>query len=53
MATEVLMPQMGESIVEGTITQWLVEVGQRVVNDTPISEIYTKSSPRASRGVES
>ena len=30
MATEVVMPQMGESIAEGTITKWLKQVGERV-----------------------
>ncbi|MBP1644034.1 MAG: Biotin-requiring enzyme, partial [Acidobacteria bacterium] len=28
MATEVVMPQMGESIAEGTITKWLVQPGE-------------------------
>jgi 2-oxoglutarate dehydrogenase E2 component (dihydrolipoamide succinyltransferase) len=39
--TEVVMPQMGESIVEGTITRWLKEVGDRVENDEPLFEIST------------
>jgi pyruvate/2-oxoglutarate dehydrogenase complex dihydrolipoamide acyltransferase (E2) component len=30
MATEVVMPQMGESIAEGTITKWLVKIGDKV-----------------------
>ena len=30
MAIEVVMPQMGESIAEGTITKWLVQVGETV-----------------------
>jgi 2-oxoglutarate dehydrogenase dihydrolipoamide succinyltransferase (E2 component) len=41
MATEVLMPQMGESIAEGTITKWLVKVGERVERDQPLFEIST------------
>ncbi len=41
MATEVLMPQMGESIAEGTVTKWMVEVGDSVEKDDPIMEIST------------
>lgn len=41
MATEVLMPQMGESIAEGTITRWLVKVGESVERDAPLLEIST------------
>ncbi len=40
-ATDVLMPQMGESITEGTITKWLKKVGDTVVRDEPIFEIST------------
>ena len=39
--TEVLMPQMGESITEGTITKWLKKVGDSVSRDEPIFEIST------------
>jgi 2-oxoglutarate dehydrogenase E2 component (dihydrolipoamide succinyltransferase) len=39
--TEVLMPQMGESITEGTITKWLKKVGDSVQRDEPIFEIST------------
>jgi 2-oxoglutarate dehydrogenase E2 component (dihydrolipoamide succinyltransferase) len=39
--TEVLMPQMGESITEGTITKWLKNVGDTVSRDEPIFEIST------------
>jgi pyruvate dehydrogenase E2 component (dihydrolipoamide acetyltransferase) len=39
--TEVLMPQMGESITEGTITKWLKKVGDNVQRDEPIFEIST------------
>ncbi|MFN2387215.1 MAG: dihydrolipoamide acetyltransferase family protein [Thermoanaerobaculia bacterium] len=41
MATEVIMPQMGESIAEGTITKWLKKVGETVKRDEPIFEIST------------
>lgn len=41
MATEVIMPQMGESIAEGTITRWLVKVGDKVERDQPLFEIST------------
>ncbi|MEJ2084536.1 MAG: 2-oxoglutarate dehydrogenase, E2 component, dihydrolipoamide succinyltransferase [Acidobacteriota bacterium] len=41
MATEVIMPQMGESIAEGTITKWLVAVGDTVQRDEPLFEIST------------
>ncbi len=41
MATEVVMPQMGESIAEGTITKWLVKVGEKVDRDQPLFEIST------------
>ncbi len=40
-ATEILMPQMGESITEGTITKWLKKVGDTVERDEPIFEIST------------
>jgi 2-oxoglutarate dehydrogenase E2 component (dihydrolipoamide succinyltransferase) len=41
MATDVIMPQMGESIAEGTITKWLVNVGDAVERDQPLLEIST------------
>ena len=41
MATQVIMPQMGESIAEGTITKWLKKVGDAVKRDEPIFEIST------------
>jgi len=41
MATPVIMPQMGESIVEGTITKWLKKVGDSVEKDEPLFEIST------------
>ena len=41
MATKVIMPQMGESIVEGTIIRWLKKVGERVERDELLFEITT------------
>ncbi|MGB6134325.1 MAG: 2-oxoglutarate dehydrogenase, E2 component, dihydrolipoamide succinyltransferase [Acidobacteriaceae bacterium] len=41
MPTEVLMPQMGESIFEGTITKWLKKPGDTVERDEPLFEIST------------
>ena len=41
MATEVIMPQMGESIAEGTVTKWLKQVGDRIERDEPLLEIST------------
>jgi 2-oxoglutarate dehydrogenase E2 component (dihydrolipoamide succinyltransferase) len=41
MATDVLMPQMGESIAEGTVSKWLKKVGDRVERDEPLLEIST------------
>ena len=41
MATDVLMPQMGESIAEGTIIKWLKKVGDTVERDEPLFEIST------------
>jgi 2-oxoglutarate dehydrogenase E2 component (dihydrolipoamide succinyltransferase) len=41
MSTEVVMPQMGESITEGTVSKWLKNVGDRVEKDEPILEIST------------
>jgi 2-oxoglutarate dehydrogenase E2 component (dihydrolipoamide succinyltransferase) len=40
-ATDVVMPQMGESIFEGTITKWLKKVGEQVTRDEPLFEIST------------
>ncbi|HUY95125.1 MAG TPA: 2-oxoglutarate dehydrogenase, E2 component, dihydrolipoamide succinyltransferase [Terracidiphilus sp.] len=40
-ATEVVMPQLGESIFEGTITQWLKKAGDAVQKDEPLFEIST------------
>ncbi|MBV8358511.1 MAG: E3 binding domain-containing protein, partial [Deltaproteobacteria bacterium] len=41
MSLEVTMPQMGESVVEGTVTKWLVKEGDRVNEDQPLCEIST------------
>jgi 2-oxoglutarate dehydrogenase E2 component (dihydrolipoamide succinyltransferase) len=41
MAIDVTMPQMGESVVEGTITKWLVKEGDVVIEDQPLVEIST------------
>jgi 2-oxoglutarate dehydrogenase E2 component (dihydrolipoamide succinyltransferase) len=39
--TDVVMPQMGESIVEGTLTKWLKKAGERIERDEPLFEIST------------
>jgi 2-oxoglutarate dehydrogenase E2 component (dihydrolipoamide succinyltransferase) len=41
MPTDVVMPQMGESIFEGTITKWLKKAGDKVQRDEPLFEIST------------
>src|SRR5208337_2540643 len=41
MPTDVVMPQMGESIFEGTITKWLKKTGEKVQRDEPLFEIST------------
>lgn len=41
MPTDVVMPQMGESIFEGTITKWLKKPGEKVQRDEPLFEIST------------
>jgi len=41
MPTEIVMPQMGESIFEGTITKWLKKPGDKVQRDEPLFEIST------------
>ncbi|MFZ0879480.1 MAG: biotin/lipoyl-containing protein, partial [Candidatus Acidiferrales bacterium] len=41
MAVDVVMPQMGESIFEGTITKWLKKAGDKVERDEPLFEIST------------
>src|SRR5690349_11989468 len=39
--TDVVMPQMGESIAEGTIVRWIKKVGDKVDRDEPLFEIST------------
>ena len=41
MSIKVIMPQVGESILEGTLTKWLRKAGERVVRDEPLFEIST------------
>src|SRR5258707_9442587 len=41
MPTNVIMPQMGESIFEGPVTKWLKKAGDTVVRDEPLFEIST------------
>src|SRR2546423_13281836 len=41
MPTDVIMPQMGESIFEGTLTKWLKKPGDKVQRDEPLFEIST------------
>src|SRR5450759_958412 len=41
MPTDVVMPQMGESIAEGTVVRWMKKVGDKVDRDEPLFEIST------------
>ncbi|TVP82763.1 MAG: 2-oxo acid dehydrogenase subunit E2 [Alkalicoccus sp.] len=41
MATEITMPQLGESVTEGTITKWLVQPGDKVNKYDPLAEVMT------------
>src|SRR5215212_10110562 len=41
MATSVTLPALGESVTEGTVTQWLKQVGDTVAVDEPLLEIST------------
>ena len=41
MTMDIIMPQMGESVAEGTIIHWLVNEGDKVQKDQPIVEIST------------
>ena len=58
MPTNVVMPQMGESIAEGTIVRWIKKVGDEVDRDEPLFEISTDKvdaeipSPAAGRLAE-
>ncbi|MDP8961006.1 MAG: dihydrolipoamide succinyltransferase, partial [Actinomycetota bacterium] len=55
MATEVRLPEIGESVTEGTIIGWLVREGERVEEDQPLFEISTDKIdtevPSPARGV--
>ena len=55
MSVDIVMPQMGESVVEGTILKWLVKEGDRIEKDQPIVEISTDKidteAPSPVRGV--
>src|ERR1700676_1264800 len=55
MAVDVIMPQMGESIFEGTITKWLKKPGDKIERDEPLFEISTDKGdaeiPSPSAGV--
>src|SRR5882724_10016387 len=41
MPIDVVMPQMGESVVEGTVVRWIKKVGDKVDQDEPLFEIST------------
>ena len=41
MPTKVIMPQMGESIVEGTVSRWLKQEGERIEEYEPVVEVET------------
>src|SRR5512140_3804447 len=41
MLIDVVMPQLGESVVEGVVVKWLVQVGDRIAKDQPLLEIST------------
>ncbi len=55
MTTNVTMPQLGESVVEGTVGRWLVKEGQQVEKDQPVVEILTDKAdseiPATTNGV--
>jgi 2-oxoglutarate dehydrogenase E2 component (dihydrolipoamide succinyltransferase)/2-oxoisovalerate dehydrogenase E2 component (dihydrolipoyl transacylase) len=42
MATDIIMPQLGESIAEGTVVKWLVPVGGMIEKDQPLLEVETE-----------
>ena len=58
MRVDVVMPQLGESVVEGVVVRWLVKIGDTVAKDQPLLEISTDKvdaeipSPEAGRIVE-
>ncbi|MCG9896076.1 MAG: hypothetical protein MH204_11440, partial [Fimbriimonadaceae bacterium] len=41
MPVEILMPELGESVHEGTVTRWIKQVGDFVKEDEPVVEIMT------------
>ena len=41
MATDIVMPQLGESIAEGTVVKWLIGLGGAVERDQPLLEVET------------
>src|SRR5262245_34056894 len=47
------MPQLGESVVEGTIGKWLVQEGQRVEKDQPVVESLTDKAESENKAAES
>src|SRR5438477_943906 len=53
--TTVVMPQLGESVMEGTVVRWIARPGQRVERDEPLVEIATDKAnteiPSPSAGV--
>ncbi|HET9963555.1 MAG TPA: dihydrolipoamide acetyltransferase family protein [Nitrospiraceae bacterium] len=42
MATDIIMPQLGESIAEGTVVKWLIPVGGMIQKDQPLVEVETE-----------
>ena len=44
MSVVVTLPQLGESVVEGTIARWLVKEGDRVERDQPLVEVTTEGA---------
>ena len=47
MAVSVTLPELGESVTEGTVTRWLKNVGDTVAQDEPlVCLLYTSPSPR-------
>src|SRR5215210_2594786 len=41
MATSIAMPQLGESVTEGTVGRWLKAIGDRIEKDEPLVEVVT------------
>ena len=54
MAMELMkMPQLGESVTEGTISKWLVKPGDHVTKYDPLAEVMTDKVNRHHQGIES